>query len=92
MQAEGELVKPVLRKVTVRQYREDGALISAGLTAGETIAAAGVHKIIAGQALRPVAPARPAAARSPLSGAQDQAGGTGLHNSVVLNAGSGKNR
>jgi hypothetical protein len=27
MQAEGELVKPVLRKVTVRQYREDGALI-----------------------------------------------------------------
>jgi hypothetical protein len=31
MQAEGELVKPVLRKVTVRQYREDGALISAGL-------------------------------------------------------------
>jgi multidrug efflux system membrane fusion protein len=62
MQAEGELVKPVLRKVTVRQYREDGALISAGLTAGETIAAAGVNKIIAGQALRPVAPARPAAA------------------------------
>jgi RND family efflux transporter MFP subunit len=56
MQAEGELVKPVLRKVTVRQYREDGALISAGL-AGETIAAAGVHKIVAGQALRPVAPA-----------------------------------
>ena len=62
MQAEGERVKPVLRKVTVRQYREDGALVSAGLAAGETIAAAGVHKIIAGQALRPVAPARPAAA------------------------------
>ncbi len=62
MQAEGELVKPVLRKVTVRQYREDGALVSAGLQAGETIAAAGVHKIVAGQALRPVAPARPAAA------------------------------
>ena len=61
MQAEGELVKPVLRKVTVRQYREDGALISAGLAAGETIAAAGVNKIIAGQALRPVAPARPTA-------------------------------
>ena len=61
MQAEGELVKPVLRKVTVRQYREDGALISAGLAAGETIAAAGVHKIVAGQALRAVAPARPAA-------------------------------
>lgn len=55
LQPEGELVRPVLRPVTVRQYREDGALISAGLKAGETVAAAGVHKIVAGQALRPVA-------------------------------------
>ena len=55
LQPEGELVRPVLRPVTVRQYREDGVLISAGLKAGETVAAAGVHKIVAGQALRPVA-------------------------------------
>jgi hypothetical protein len=52
----------MLRPVTVRQFREDGVLVSAGLKAGETIAAAGVHKIVAGQALRPVA--AQAAARS----------------------------
>ena len=62
LQPEGELVRPVLRPVTVRQFREDGVLVSAGLKAGETIAAAGVHKIVAGQALRPVA--AQAAARS----------------------------
>lgn len=62
MQAEGALVKPVLRPVTVRQYREDGVLIADGVKPGETIAAAGVHKIVAGQLLQPVAPNQPAPA------------------------------
>ncbi|MGL4410401.1 MAG: efflux RND transporter periplasmic adaptor subunit [Zoogloea sp.] len=59
LQPEGELVKPVLRPVKVRQYREDGAVLSEGLKAGETIALAGVHKIVAGQPLRPRQPASP---------------------------------
>ena len=53
MQAEGALVKPVLRKVEVRQYREDGVLLGGGVQPGETIAVAGVHKIVAGQLLQP---------------------------------------
>lgn len=57
MEADGELVKPVLRMVEVRKFREDGVLIASGLKAGETIAVAGVHKIQAGQALRPQAQA-----------------------------------
>ena len=62
MQAEGALVRPVLRPVTVRQYREDGVLLAGGVQPGETIAVAGVHKIVAGQLLQPVSPATPAAA------------------------------
>ena len=61
LQADGELVKPVLRPVTVKQYREDGVILSGGVQAGETVAVAGVHKIVAGQPLRPVAPTRPGA-------------------------------
>lgn len=67
MQAEGALVKPVLRPVTVRQYREDGVLIADGVKPGETIAAAGVHKIVAGQLLQPVAPNQPTPAPAPVS-------------------------
>jgi hypothetical protein len=47
--AEGDLLKPLLRPVKVRQFREDGVLIADGLKPGERIAAAGVHKIVAGQ-------------------------------------------
>lgn len=67
MQAEGELVKPVLRAVSVAQYREDGVLLSGGVKAGETIAVAGAHKIVAGQPLKPVAEGKPAAAALPVT-------------------------
>ncbi|KAB2964922.1 efflux RND transporter periplasmic adaptor subunit [Zoogloea sp.] len=67
MQADGELVKPVLRNVSVAQYREDGVLLSAGVKAGEIIAVAGVHKIVAGQALKPVTGGKPAAAALPVA-------------------------
>lgn len=53
MQPDGEWVKPVLRPVTVRQFREDGVLLAGGVQPGETIAVAGVHKIVAGESLRP---------------------------------------
>ena len=56
------LVALVLRPVTVRQFREDGVLIADGLKPGERIAAAGVHKIVAGQPLRAMQAAAPAVA------------------------------
>ncbi|GLT23759.1 RND transporter MFP subunit [Zoogloea oryzae] len=62
LQPEGELVKAVLRKVQVRQFREDGVLLAGGVQPGETIAAAGVHKIVAGQLMQPRVASRPAAA------------------------------
>jgi RND family efflux transporter MFP subunit len=43
-----------LRPVAVKQYREDGIVIGSGLTAGDLIAVAGVHKLVAGQIVRPV--------------------------------------
>lgn len=43
-----------LRPVEVAAYGDDGALIAAGLAAGERIAAAGVHKLTAGQQVRPL--------------------------------------
>ena len=51
------------RAVKVGQYREDGAVIAAGLEAGETIVAAGVHKLRPDQPVRldaapPAAPAK----------------------------------
>lgn len=55
MQPDGPLVRAVLRKVEVRQFREDGVLLAGGVKAGETIAVAGVHKIVAGQQLQPLA-------------------------------------
>ena len=41
-----------LRPVTVASYRDDGALVSAGITAGERIISAGVHKLVAGEKIR----------------------------------------
>lgn len=61
LQLEGELVKAALRKVQVRQFREDGVLLAGGVQPGETIAAAGVHKIVAGQLMQPRVASRPAA-------------------------------
>ncbi len=51
------------RKVTVSAYREDGALVTAGLADGETIVARGVHKLLAGQTVRLFA-AAPGSARA----------------------------
>ena len=44
-----------LRPVDVAAFREDGAVVSAGLKDGERIVAAGVHKVVAGEKVR-VAP------------------------------------
>ena len=42
-----------LRTVTLEAFREDGALVAAGLADGEWIVAAGVHKLRVGQTVRP---------------------------------------
>ncbi len=44
-----------LRPVRVRQYRDQVAVIDAGLRPGETVVAAGVHKLRAGEAVQPLA-------------------------------------
>lgn len=46
-----------LRPVEVLAFREDGALVGKGLANGDKVVAAGVHKLIAGEAVRPVAAA-----------------------------------
>jgi hypothetical protein len=43
-----------LRPVTVARWRDDSALISAGLANGELIVAVGVHKLEAGQRVKPL--------------------------------------
>lgn len=43
-----------LRPVKVTAYRDDGALIGSGLAAGERIVSAGVHKLTAGEKIRPI--------------------------------------
>ena len=43
-----------LRRVKVQQYREHNALIASGLQAGETVVAAGVHKLREGDAVQPL--------------------------------------
>ena len=40
--------------VVVAAYRDDGALISSGINAGERIVSAGVHKLTAGEKVRPI--------------------------------------
>ena len=42
-----------LRPVTLDAFREDGALVTSGLAGGEWIVAAGVHKLRAGQSVKP---------------------------------------
>ena len=41
-----------LRTVTINQYREDGVIVS-GVQPGELVVAAGVHKLLPGQRVRP---------------------------------------
>jgi multidrug efflux system membrane fusion protein len=53
-----------LKPVTVAQYRENGAEISAGLSLGETVVTAGVNKLVAGQVVRPLTPQPPAPAQN----------------------------
>lgn len=43
-----------LRNVQVAAYRDEGALIRSGVVAGERIVRAGVHKLYAGEKIRPV--------------------------------------
>lgn len=45
--------KVSLRAVEIGPYREDGVLIRAGLQSGDLVVTAGVHKLIAGQTVRP---------------------------------------
>jgi RND family efflux transporter MFP subunit len=66
--------KVSLRPVEIGPYREDGVVIRAGLNVGDLVVTAGVHKLTAGQTVRPYespqprdgaskqAPAAPAAA------------------------------
>jgi multidrug efflux system membrane fusion protein len=42
-----------LRPVEVGSYREDGVVIRSGINGGEFVVVAGVHKLIAGQTVRP---------------------------------------
>lgn len=42
------------RPVEIRQYREDGVVLAGGVQAGELVATVGAHKLVAGQAVRPV--------------------------------------
>ncbi|MBL0141317.1 MAG: efflux RND transporter periplasmic adaptor subunit [Betaproteobacteria bacterium] len=50
------------REVKVGQYREDGATILSGLSGGEVVVAAGVHKLRADQPVRIAGAPRPGAA------------------------------
>lgn len=61
-----------LRPVTIGAYREDGAVVSSGVSSGEWIVAAGVYKLTPNQLVRPYeegtqASATPSASRAPQS-------------------------
>lgn len=58
-----------LLPVTVKQFREDGIVIGSGLAAGDLIAVAGVHKLVAGQTVRPVS-AQAASTVAPVAAAK----------------------
>ena len=42
-----------LAPVTIGQYREDGVVVTSGVREGDWIVAAGVHKLLPGQVVRP---------------------------------------
>jgi len=69
--------------VVVGQYREDGVLVNSGLANGDWIVAAGVHKLVPGQVVRPYdAGPAPAAMSTPASvdgrGGKDGADGASV--------------
>ncbi|MGZ5111674.1 MAG: efflux RND transporter periplasmic adaptor subunit, partial [Usitatibacter sp.] len=45
-----------LRKVSIAQFREDGVTIASGLSAGDVVVTAGVHKLRNDQVVRRAAP------------------------------------
>jgi multidrug efflux system membrane fusion protein len=45
--------KVALRAVTLGTYREDGVVVTSGVSPGEWVVSAGVHKLQAGQTVRP---------------------------------------
>ncbi len=53
--------KVKLVPVTVGTYSEQGVVIQSGLAGGETVVIAGVHKLQAGQQVKPLAPEMPVA-------------------------------
>ncbi len=66
--------KVSLAPVTIAQYREDGVVVTSGVAQGDWLVAAGVHKLVPGQVVRPydggsgaaaVPGAPPAAGRTP---------------------------
>jgi RND family efflux transporter MFP subunit len=62
-----------LTPVAIAQYREDGVLVTSGVRNGDWVVAAGVHKLIAGQVVRPydAGPGQPpSSARSGTAGAR----------------------
>ncbi len=58
--------------MAVGQYREDGAVVTSGVANGEWIVAAGVHKLVPGQVVRPYE-AGPVSRPGPLSPPNDPA-------------------
>lgn len=52
---EGADNKVTPRKVQIGEFRENGVTVLSGLSAGERVVAAGVHKLLAGQVVRPLA-------------------------------------
>lgn len=56
-----------LASVVVDQYREDGVIVTDGVRKGDWIVAAGVHKLVPGQVVRPYGTG-PAPAPSPAAG------------------------
>lgn len=69
----GNAVQP--RPVAIAQYLENGAIVAGGLNPGETIVTAGVHKLTAGEVIRPLpeTPAVGSAVTTPAAGAQPAA-------------------
>jgi len=62
----------VLVPVAIGQYREDGVLVTAGVTNGDWVVAAGVNKLVPGQVVRPY-DAGPASAVLPPPAGKDGA-------------------
>jgi hypothetical protein len=56
-----------LRPVEIGPYREDGVVIRAGLNVGDLVVTAGVHKLTAGQTVRPYEGAPPRDSASKLA-------------------------